>query len=207
MLEGLSPSSTALTDVQGSKEDQPLFTVAGGAGGDTVYASTRAANTANGGTAAGGLASESADEALLARFFDPAISLLPATTLARISYTTSTTSSPLRFSAAQLAALRRSLSSTSSPSSSTPRIPLVILVGRGRRDAPSHSLEATQLLKENVDAVRTSVLVSSEVRRAIGDAGVGVLLTQSVEEGEGGACEMVVVVQRRGKGGRVGGGA
>ncbi|GAA6034234.1 hypothetical protein JCM8097_003799 [Rhodosporidiobolus ruineniae] len=198
---GLSRSGTALTSPPITREDAPLFfsTVAGG---DTVYQSQLGGNRAGthqGGVAGAGLQSESADEALLARFFDSASAssaggLVDPATGARISVTEASTAQPLRFANAKLAHLRAALGRE--------RIPLTLLVGRGRRDAPSHTLELGQLLKEEVDAVRASVLVSSEVRRALGDAATAAVLGREVgteREGE----ERVVVLQKRGKGGRV----
>jgi hypothetical protein len=77
---------------------------------------------------------------------------------------------------------------------------VIVLAGRGRRDAPSHTTEALALLKEqrNAPLLAQSVVVSSEVRRALGDvASVYVL------EGEKGTDDRIVVLQKGGKRGRV----
>ncbi|GAA5837048.1 hypothetical protein JCM11251_004483 [Rhodosporidiobolus azoricus] len=193
------PSLAALSSPPITREDAPLFTVSGTAHGgigiaDTVYATNAGAGGPHGANA---LQSESADEALFSRFFDGEAALVDETTRARIQVTTSTTAHPLRFANAKLSHLRAVLAPT--------RVPLVVFAGRGRRDAPSQTLELTQLLKEHVDVVRTSVLVSSEVRRAVGDAAAGVLLGKEVETAVAGAVdERMVVVQRRGKCGFVG---
>ncbi|GAA5971654.1 hypothetical protein JCM11641_000674 [Rhodosporidiobolus odoratus] len=204
----LEPSLTALSSPPVTREDAPLFTVAGthasGGGGfaDTVYATNAGTQAGGDGAAGHGLQSESADEALLARFFDlsspspSSPSPLAEATRARISYTTASTASPLRFSASHVSNLRTHLLISS-------RIPLLHLIGRGRRDAQSHTAELSQLLKEHEGRVRKSVLVGSEVRRAVGDAAVAVLLLAGGEGEEEG--ERLLVVQKRGKGGRVGG--
>ncbi|GAA5920673.1 hypothetical protein JCM6882_004114, partial [Rhodosporidiobolus microsporus] len=206
VLDGAIDFGPALASPPITREDAPLFTVSGpasGAGGshggigiaDTVYATNAGGTGAGAGVNA--LQSESADEALFARFFEGPTPLADEHTRARIDVAHCATAHPLRFANAKLAALRRALAPQ--------RIPLVVFAGRGRRDAPSHASELAQLLKEHVDAVRASVLVSSEVRRAVGDVGAAVLLGREVGAGGGaGEGERVVVVQRRGKGGWVG---
>ncbi|GAA5926839.1 hypothetical protein JCM10213_002463 [Rhodosporidiobolus nylandii] len=196
VFSGLEPSTTAISTLSppGTVADQPLFTVASsgghGGGGDTVYPTNAGTHPATGGQ--GALQSETADEAQFTRLFDPSSpSPLSDEARARIHYTTASTASPLRFSAARVSHIRAQLA--------TARVPLLVLVGRGRRDAQSHTQELTELLKEHSERVKAGALVSSEVRRAMGHAAVAAVLLAGEED-----PERVMVVQRRGKGGKVG---
>ncbi|GAA6012421.1 hypothetical protein JCM10207_007081 [Rhodosporidiobolus poonsookiae] len=215
--EGTEPlASPAIT-----REDQPLFTLHGssqaqgqghgitGLGADTVYATTLGASGTGAGGAAAAVQSETADEALLARLFSaPAgttssdeSAVLPAAARARIAFSTAASAQPLRFALARLEATRLAAARAG--------VPLTVFVGRGRRDAPSHAGELAGLMKTKAERVRQSVVVSSEVRRALGDHAAAVVLEMEspvagVGAGAGGAGEeRVVVLQRRGKGGRV----
>lgn len=66
---------------------------------------------------------------------------------------------------------------------------LTILLGRSRRDAPSHTHELAEYLKENLERVQSSICASSEVRRCFGD-----LATAAVVSGLG---ANVLVVQSK----------
>jgi hypothetical protein len=56
-------------------------------------------------------------------------------------------------------------------------MPLVVLVGRGRRAARSHTRELAEFLKSNLEAVQSSIAASSEVRRSLGDLAVAYLVS------------------------------
>ncbi|GAA5847805.1 hypothetical protein JCM9279_006642 [Rhodotorula babjevae] len=73
--------------------------------------------------------------------------------------------------------------------------PTLVLVGRSRVDAPSHRAESRALLEGG--AARGSVCASSEVRRAVGEAGTALLLGEA-----SGAAEYVLVVQSERTAGR-----
>lgn len=164
-----------------------MFTVHGNANAtDTLYPTL-----ARGG-AAHGVESEAQDDVLLHRYFSPTPPSddTPRSkdldeALKRITYERVSTSHPLQFV----------LSRVSTLASSTPTRPLVVLVGRSRLDAPSHSVEISHLLKVHADRVQRSICVSTEVRRALGDQA-----TACVVEG---SASRVWVVQTKGKGGRV----
>lgn len=170
-----------------SNQDNGMFTVHGGANAtDTLYP-TLARGAGN------GIESEAQDDVLLSRYFSP-----PSTSesepsrtkeveeaLKRISYEKVSTAQPIQ----------TVLSRISTLSNSSPNRPLVVLVGRSRLDAPSHSAEINQLLKVHTEKVQRSICVSTEVRRALGDQA-----TACVVEG---SASRVWVVQTKGKGGRV----
>lgn len=200
---GMSPDEDGLATKTATREDgvsqsdQPLFTIHGGANaGDTVYPTL-----AGGG--ARGVQSETEDDVLLARFFgsdtDDSSARLDASVRARIDYSTVSSSQPLHFALAHLAAVRATLHTSAVASGS--RVPLVVLAGRGRRDAPSHKTELTSLLKERAGTVYRSVVAASEVRRALGDPATALVL--SSEDSTAAIEERLVVVQRSGKRGRL----
>ncbi|GAA5906149.1 uncharacterized protein JCM6883_005458 [Sporobolomyces salmoneus] len=176
-----SPSSS-------SEQENPTFTVHGAANAtDTLYPTL--AREGN------GMESEAQDDVLLHRYFSPTSSSSDGETqprtkeleeaLKRITHEKQSTSQPIQYVLSRVA----SLSSSDSPR------PLVVLVGRSRLDAPSHSAEITQLLKTHADRVQRSICVSTEVRRALGDQA-----TACVVEG---SASRVWVVQNKGKGGKV----
>lgn len=110
-----------------------------------------------------GLGSETADSLALAHWFDPKAShpASVAAGLARISFSTIPSSVPLA-----MAISRAKAAASSSPD------PLVILAGRGRRDAASHAQELERVLKANLDTVAGGIARSTEVRRSLGESGV-----------------------------------
>lgn len=194
--DGLA-TKTATRDDGVSQSDQPLFTIHGGANaGDTIYPTL-----ASGG--ARGVQSETEDDVLLTRFFGPdtddSSARLDTSVRTRIAYSTVSSSQPLHFALAHLAAVRATLHSSTVASGS--RIPLVVFAGRGRRDAPSHKAELNVLLKERAGTVNRSVVAASEVRRALGDAATALVL--SSEDGSSAIEARLVIVQRGGKSGRL----
>lgn len=161
-----------------SSDDMPVMnqlTIQGGGATDTIY------------PARGTVESSSSDSILLAKYFTPSSTRSPSlvAALSRIAYSTVHTSSPLHLSLSRSKALSKSL-----PSST----PLIIISGRSRRDAPSHTVELNTYLKSNLERVSSSLASSSEVRRSLGDAGTAYFI-----EGIG----SLLVVQIRGGGGFV----
>jgi hypothetical protein len=152
------------------------LTVQGGTATDTLY------------PAQNQLMSDTADNVALAYWFDEAGASTRSTAvragLARINYSTLSTAQPLHTSI--------SSALTASQSSSAPTI---VVVGRGRRDAPSYTIELASYLKDNLEAVQGSIAASSEVRRSIGDLGVGYLVS--------GVGNSLLVLQSKGGGGVV----
>lgn len=174
--------STATT----TQSDEPLFTLTRGGGGatngDTIYPSIMGGGR--------GLQSETEDDVLWSRLVAASKASSSSTNPPRIEFSTASSHRPLRLALARLAAVRSQCVTKS--------VPVVVFAGRGRRDAPSHTTEALALLKERNALVAQSVVVSSEVRRALGDvASVYVL------EGEKGTGDRIVVLQKGGKRGRV----
>ncbi|GAA5934512.1 hypothetical protein JCM3775_000377 [Rhodotorula graminis] len=135
--------------------------------GETHYGSLHAPH---------GLASETADDVALS-----AIEALASTTAG----------GALRVERVQtafpLATLRRRVGALTEPT--------LVLVGRSRVDAPSHRAESRALLEGG--AARGSVCASSEVRRAVGEAGTALLLGEASA-----AAEYVLVVQSERTAGR-----
>ncbi|KAM0792622.1 hypothetical protein ACM66B_005282 [Microbotryomycetes sp. NB124-2] len=103
------------------------------------------------------LTSETADNILWSK--------LMSTANSRLSLSTVSTAMPLHLTTARLRAVSTSLASESV------RPSLVVMSGRGRRDAPSHSRELAEYLKLNIDRVQSSVCANSDVRRSLGDVG------------------------------------
>ncbi|GAA5909858.1 hypothetical protein JCM8208_000972 [Rhodotorula glutinis] len=138
--------------------------------GETHYGSLHAPH---------GLASETADDVALS-----AIEALAATT-------TGGGPGVLRVERVQtafpLGTLRRRVGALTEPT--------LVLVGRSRVDAPSHRAESRALLEGG--AARGSVAASSEVRRAVGEAGTALLLGEASA-----AAEYVLVVQSERTAGR-----
>ncbi|GAA5992457.1 hypothetical protein JCM10908_000825 [Rhodotorula pacifica] len=167
-----------------TQSEQPLFTLTrgGGAnhGGDTIYPSTYGAGSGN-----RGLQSETEDDVLWAR-----LATIKTAAADRIEYSAVSSFQPLRLALARLAAVRSTYSAQG--------IPLVVLAGRGRRDAPSHASEALSLLKERNADLAQSIVVSSEVRRALGD-----VASMYVLDGEKGTEDRILVLRKGGKRGRV----
>lgn len=135
--------------------------------GETHYGSLHAPH---------GLASETADDVALS-----ALEALASTTAAGV----------LRVERVQtafpLGTLRRRVGGLAEPT--------LVLVGRSRVDAPSHRTESRALLEGGV--ARGSVCASSEVRRAVGEAGTALLLGEASA-----AAEYVLVVQSERTAGR-----
>lgn len=180
-------------DTTTTQSDEPLFTLTRGGGGatngDTIYPSTMGGG---GGVGGRGLESETEDDVLWSRVVASSAAGSSSSTdpPPRIEFSTVSSHCPLRLALARLAAVRSKCAADS--------VPVVVFAGRGRRDAPSHTTEAVALLKERNALVAQSVVVSSEVRRALGDvASVYVL------EGEKGTEDRIVVLQKGGKRGRV----
>lgn len=152
------------------------LTVRGGGGAtDTIYP-THA-----------GLDSETADNLALSHYFDSSSTPRPKVIeegLARISYQTLSSSQPLHLSIARARA-----------AASASQVPFIVVAGRGRRDAISHSRELAAFLKANLEAVQSGIAGSTEVRRSLGDLGVAYLVS--------GVGNGVLVVQKAGGGGRV----
>lgn len=174
-----SEDSAAL-DKSDSTEIPAIFsqlTVQGGNATDTLY------------PAQNQLLSDTADNVAIAHWFGEALdstrSVAVKAGLARIDYSTLSTSQPLHTS------LARSLLVTSTKLN----MPTIIIVGRGRRDAPSYTVELANYLKDNLDAVQGSIATSSEVRRSLGDLGVAYLVS--------GTGNSMLVVQSKGAGGVV----
>jgi len=144
------------------------FTIQGGGGAvDTAYPTVH------------GLGSETADNLALAHWFEGKAvhSQEIKAGLARVAFSTIQSAVPLSMATARARAL-----------STAGDTPLVVLAGRGRRDAASHARELEEVLKRNLDDVAGGIVRSSEVRRGLGDAGVayvaegvgaGVLVVQS----------------------------
>lgn len=105
------------------------------------------------------LPSETADTLALAKHLTP----IPS----RITYFSLTTSLPLHMTLARLRTIALTL---------PPATPLTVLLGRSRRDAPSHTAELATYLKANLERVQGGICASSEVRRSLGDVGTAVLV-------------------------------
>ena len=179
--------SSAAATTMTTHSDEPLFTLTRGGGGatngDTIYPSTMGGGGGGGGR---GLQSETEDDVLWSRL----VASSSDASSHRIEFATVSSHRPLRLALARLAAVRSQCAAES--------VPVIVFAGRGRRDAPSHTNEALALFKERNALVAQSVVVSSEVRRALGDvASVYVL------EGEKGTEDRIVVLQKGGKRGRV----
>lgn len=101
--------------------------------------------------------------------------------LKRIRFEVVETAQPLGMS---IARAKLASPSTSTCSNTTP---LIIIVGRGRKDAQSHHAELTTLIKENLEVVKSGIAGSSEVRRCLGDLGTAYLVS--------GVGEAVLVLQ------------
>ncbi|GAA6033315.1 hypothetical protein JCM8097_006688 [Rhodosporidiobolus ruineniae] len=156
-----------------------------------------------GGGGGGGLASETADSVLVAQIealsrpsVEGGAALLPpgALVVERVQ-----TAHPLR-------TMLRRLSSLPNSGSEGGQGKTLTLLGRSRRDAPSHLAESRALLLAAQKAGRLagSVVQSEQVRRAVGEAASQVLLGLGSEgEGEGGGG-WVWVVQSRWTAGRRG---
>lgn len=174
-----------------TQSDQPLFTLhrhGGANGGDTIYAST------HGGNAGRGLQSETEDDVLWSRLTSFAVAS------DRIEYSSVSSVQPLRYALTRLGQLRKSLNPHNGVSQPKQKTPIFVFAGRGRRDAPSHNAELLALLKERNAALARSVIVSSEVRRALGDMASAYVLDG---ESGGGGDERILVLQKGGKRGRV----
>lgn len=112
------------------------------------------------------ITSNTADDLALALWFEPSLTPRPAEVvdgLARIDFSTLSTARPLHSSV--LCAKEAHLN-----------VPVVVVAGRGRKDAKSHQRELGAFLKENLDAVQHSIANSSEVRRSMGDLAVAYLV-------------------------------
>ncbi|GAA5872667.1 hypothetical protein JCM3774_001879 [Rhodotorula dairenensis] len=182
---------TKATTRESDVSDQPLFTLTRGGAGDTIYPSTHGGGggTSNGGR---GLESETEDDVLWSRLTSAAATSNP-TGARRIEFSAVSSFEPLRLALARLAVARSACAAQ--------QVPLVVLAGRGRRDAPPHSAEALTLLKERNAAVAHSVVVSSEVRRALGDV-ASLYVLEGDAAGSAGE-DRILVVQKSGKRGRV----
>ena len=86
--------------------------------------------------------------------------------LTRISFSTVSTVQPLHTSVARAEAAARDHGA-----------PLVVVAGRGRRDAKSHQRELADFLKTRIELVQSSIANSSEVRRSLGDLAVAYLVS------------------------------
>jgi len=127
------------------------------------------------------VASETADNLAIAHWFeqsDGSRTQAEQDGLSRITFASVGTAQPLHMSVARAEEAARKASG-----------PMVVIVGRGRRDAASHTAELSTFLKRNSGAVQSSIANSSEVRKSLGDlavaylaAGVGnsLLVLQSV---------------------------
>ncbi|GAA5974831.1 hypothetical protein JCM11641_008384 [Rhodosporidiobolus odoratus] len=148
----------------------------------THYPGTTAhPRTTQGGGGGGGLASETADSVLLSHL----------ETLFSSSTSTPTDAFVIQHlsTAHPLKTMLRHLPSPST--SSSPRDKTLLLLGRSRRDAPSHRTESTALLSQAAKEGRLngSVVANGEVRRAVGDPATAVLLGGGNDDrGEGGAA-------------------
>ncbi|GJN88307.1 hypothetical protein Rhopal_001272-T1 [Rhodotorula paludigena] len=220
---GLSSSAAgdgAPTTPFSTRDDEPLFTIHGGGAGDTLYPTTVAGRSGRGSGGAAGTQSETEDDVLFARYFPTTTTpesgrdddgadehAIPPAARARIALEHVSSSAPLAYGLARLGAVRRALAGEdSSAAQAQKRVPLVVVAGRGRRDAPSQAAELAALLQRPAarEAISRSVVASSEVRRALGDAGSAAVLAGEMERaGTRDADERVLVVQRGGKRGRV----
>lgn len=177
---GKVDSSEAPSEAAGSTSPltplQNQFTVGAGLGGqDTVY----------GGGAQGTqhrLASETADNLALARYFPSAmleesdsgeestVSPLLPSAVARINFETNSTSTPLKTTLMKLASL-----------ASANKDAVLVIAGRSRHSAPTHRVELEQYLKEKVvggHGIQTlGIAASSEVRKTLGDVGSAVVVS------------------------------
>ncbi|GAA5999417.1 uncharacterized protein JCM10292_001275 [Rhodotorula paludigena] len=219
-LSSTAAGDGAPTTPFSTRDDEPLFTIHGGGAGDTLYPTTVAGGRSarGGGGGAAGTQSETEDDVLFARYFPSSTTTdggrdddgadehaIPPAARARIALEHVSSSSPLAYGLARLGAVRRALGGEGSGAAQR-RVPLVVVAGRGRRDAPSHAAELAALLQRPAarEAIARSVVASSEVRRALGDAGSAAVLAGEMERaGARGADERVLVVQRGGKRGRV----
>lgn len=135
------------------------LTVQGGqTGADTIYPTQH------------DLASETADSLALAAWFDSSSSgRTPEVEagLARITFNSISTIQPLHLTIARARATAQSKGID---------VPFIVVAGRGRRGAMSHTKELGEFLKENLESVHTSIVNSSEVRRAVGDLAVAYLV-------------------------------
>ncbi|SCV69534.1 BQ2448_2554 [Microbotryum intermedium] len=173
--DGSSSSTEAIHDTPALLS---LFTVQGGGGAvDTIYPTQNE------------LTSQTADEIILARYFDPSLTRSPALSdaISRIEYETIQTVQPLHLTIARARATSASLPNN---------VPFVLVSGRSRKDAPSHATELTDLLKQNLDRVAGGVANSSEVRRSLGDVAVGYVVA-------GIEATSLLVLQAKGKGGKI----
>lgn len=130
------------------------------------------------------LTSDTADALTLAKYFGESPSHITPAVTYRLTYVPLTTAQPLHLT---IARARAAL---------TPGTPLVLVAGRSRRGAPSHTHELADYLKENLEAVSSGIANSSEVRRSLGDVGTAYLVS--------GVGHSLFVVQSAGTGGVVG---
>ncbi|GAA5974841.1 hypothetical protein JCM11641_008391 [Rhodosporidiobolus odoratus] len=148
----------------------------------THYPGTTAhPRTTQGGGGGGGLASETADSVLLSHL-ETLFSSSPSTPTDAFVVQRLSTAHPLK-------TMLRHLPSPSTASS--PREKTLLLLGRSRRDAPSHRTESTALLSQAAKEGRLNgnVVANGEVRRAVGEPATAVLLDGGDDDGgEGGAA-------------------
>ncbi|KAI5477861.1 potassium:hydrogen antiporter [Pseudohyphozyma bogoriensis] len=134
------------------------------------------------------LASDTADNIAFATWFEPSqTGARPQAVedgLSRIEYIAASSIQPLHYAVAKAKDAAR-----------TDGVPLVVVSGRGRRNATSHTKELAAFLKENLEKVQSSIAHSSEVRRAIGDVAVAYLVA--------GVGSALVVIQSAATGGEV----
>ncbi|KAM0756252.1 hypothetical protein T439DRAFT_320950 [Meredithblackwellia eburnea MCA 4105] len=166
-----TPQDTALATKQSTRfsdDESPMIfsqlTIHGGsgpsAGGaiDTVYPTEP------------GLASETADSVAIAGFFETASMTAHrpevAAALSRIAFSEISSHQPLHMSIAQ-----------AEVASKASKAPLVLVAGRGRRDAKSHQRELGAFLRDNMEQVQASIANSSEVRKSLGDVAVAYLVS------------------------------
>ncbi|ORY43580.1 Sodium/hydrogen exchanger family-domain-containing protein [Leucosporidium creatinivorum] len=143
--QGLSTKANTRDGRTSEEMSTPILfsqlTVQGGGATDTVYP-----------TIHHDIESDTADSLAFTQHLTP----LPP----RINFAPLSTALPLHLTLARARALSSSLS-----------VPLTILTGRSRRDAPSHTNELATYLKANLEAVQQGLCASSEVRRSLGDLG------------------------------------
>lgn len=128
------------------------------------------------------LTSDTADNLSIAHWFgsERERSDREAEGLARIRFEVVETSQPLGMSIARAKSL-------SAPSTASSTSPLIVVVGRGRKDAQSHHAELSTFIKSNLETVKKGICGSSEVRRCLGDLATAYLVS--------GAGEAVLVLQ------------
>jgi len=163
--ESASGGASSKGSLSEKHSNLPLTIHGGAHQGDTVYAHH---------SEGAQLQSETADNLAIAHFFGSDTTSLSSSLLSalkRTTFTESRTSAPLR-TALKLASQAAAASDT----------PLLVITGRGRRQAMSHREELEQYLKEHVASSGSGISSlglagSSEVRKSLGEAASALLVS------------------------------